>query len=44
MSRYLSELQRSVKLKFLRVFFKGGEKRQLQERADIHRQAAYSSS
>lgn len=37
MSRYLRELQRSFKLKLLRVFFKGGEKRQLQEKADIHR-------
>jgi hypothetical protein len=37
MSRYFRDLQRSLNIKLNRVFFKGGEKRQLQEQLDVHK-------
>lgn len=37
MSRYVRELQRSFKIKLQRVFFKGGDKRHLQEQFDVHK-------
>jgi hypothetical protein len=37
MSRYIKDLHRTFKIKLQRVFFKGGEQRQLQEQYDIHK-------
>jgi hypothetical protein len=37
MSRSLKDLHRTFKIKVQRVFFKGGEQRQLQEQYDIHK-------
>lgn len=37
MSRFFRDLQRSYNIKLNRVFFKGGQKRQLQEQLDVHK-------
>jgi hypothetical protein len=37
MAAYLKGLARSASLKVQRIFFKGGQKRQLQQQLDVHK-------